>query len=216
MTSRLLSSASILALGLMISTSGTAKADAMHDAAVWEFYLGAHGGLGMLDGKTGDIFGDSYKLKNGNRGVFGGLAGVNLRLGYWLFGLEGDFGLYTKSRLGGVHCNGGFSCKVPMNYHVRGRLGYMMSPNVDVFAAVGLALLDLKYDSSVNIHNKTLSGLSLGAGADIKLGQIAGGLNPVLRIEALYDMYGKKNMGDSYTAKNWDEFTARAAAMFSF
>lgn len=207
MTSRLLSSASVLALGLMIGTSGTAKADAMHDAAVWEFYLGAHGGLGMLDGE------DSSNVTNEkDRGVFGGLVGVNLRLGYWLFGLEGDIGFSSKSRIKGGICDGTFTCKMSKNYHLRGRLGYSVTPNVDLFVAAGRAFLDMKFSTI----KKKLTGLSIGAGTDIKLGQIGGGLNPVLRIEALYDMYGDKNIVGNYSVNDWDDFTVRAAAMFSF
>lgn len=183
MTSRLLSSASVLALGLMISTSGTAKADAMHDAAVWEFYLGAHGGLGMLNGK--DSFDETNKV---DRGIFGGLAGVNLRLGYWLFGLEGDVGFSSKSHVKSGLCDGTFSCKMSTNYHLRGRLGHSVTPNIDLFVAAGRAFLDMDFSST----KKTMKGLSIGGGADIKLGQVNGGLKPVLRIEALYDMLGAK------------------------
>lgn len=215
MTRTLMRTVSSLALGLMVGTANQARADAMHDAAVWEFYLGAHAGLGMLDGKI-DLGANGQKIKHGNRGVFGVLAGINFRQGYWLFGLEGDIGFSSRSRLKGVFCEFGFSCKVSMNYHVRGRLGRMVTPNIDVFTAAGMALLDLEFGLGGQNYKKTLTGLSLGAGADVKLGQIDGGLNPILRLEALYDMYGKKNLGSGYTAKNWDDFTVRAAAMFAF
>ena len=182
----------------------------------WEFYIGVHGGAVFGDGEWSDGF-NNFDL-DGDRAIFGGLAGVNYRQDSIFFGLEGDLGVATGDfdfDFFGSHedgCGNGTWCDV--NGHIRARLGAAFD-NLDLFIAGGLALADGKGGTSVIgfTNNDIFVGWSIGAGADFAISDMW-----KVRLEFLHDDYGHRHpvtIDPNYSSK-WTDNTVRAAAIFEF
>ncbi|MBC8038906.1 MAG: porin family protein [Rhizobiales bacterium] len=183
----------------------------------WEFYIGVHGGGVFGDGDY-DFAGTDLDL-DGDRAIFGGLAGLNYRHDIIFFGLEGDFGFATgdfdfdffSDNQDG--CGNGAWCDY--NGHIRARAGVSVD-SLDLFIAGGLALADGKGGDSAlgGTNNDTFVGWSIGGGADF---EVSDGWK--VRLEFLHDDYGSRHPvkfdTTNYSSK-WTDNTVRAAAIFEF
>lgn len=194
-----------------LGMAGAAQAQGLADLDI-EFYLGAHGGVIDGDGKTYDNVPATYDYDSDTRGILGLLAGVNARSGALLFGVEGDVGFITDTKLDTCSSIGiPQFCRMSTNYHLRGRVGYSFGP-LDLFVAAGGALLDTKISVLGTTDSETLTGYTLGAGGDYAVSDRA-----KVRLEVLRDDYGKKEFTpNNYGVKDWEDWTIRAAAIFTF
>jgi outer membrane immunogenic protein len=180
-----LSALSVSALAADLPLKAAAPA-AKPVAAVNEwagFYVGAHAGYAWIKPRYDETNCCALNPTIGG-GVFGAYAGVNFQSGRFVYGLEGDVGAATHSK---ELSNGYSKISMPWNAHVRGRFGYVVDQYL-LFAAAGLAVAHFKYDDTDpgwGEFSKTLTGLSVGGGAERKLSQ-----NWVARIEYLYDHFG--------------------------
>ncbi len=217
MVREFLSTTSYLAIFAALGAACPAQADSESERKGWEFFLGVHAGVGWLDLGTVTAFPPTTNKLDETRGIIGALAGVNYRQDGWIFGFEADTGFATDRDISGLFCSTrGGSCEAGNNYHVRARVGREVLPGIDLFAAGGLALLRVKAFQFPGTAKKTIAGFSVGGGAEFSMPGSGGRGNPVLRVEALYDNYGNKSVGNLYVVRNFEDFTLRAAAIFPF
>jgi outer membrane immunogenic protein len=179
------------------------KAPEFSPATNWSgFYVGGH--LGYDWGRTrvvdNGVLTESSVPMNGVIG--GGLAGYNWRIGSFVYGLEGDFGV--SSLIGhGVRVEPPSLpnvYKVDVSGNLRGRVGFTVVPDTLLYAAGGLALanFDFRENGTPLGPSNTLAGWTLGAGIDHAFTK-----NLVGRLEYLYADYGHQDFtiapGDTYT-----------------
>ncbi len=179
------------------------------------FYGGLHIGAGFGDIKgLGALAGVDADDKMS--GVVGGvLAGWNVTKNNWLFGVEGDFagtGISGKINILGVNV----SENIRWNGNLRGRIGYLLTPDVLLFGAGGLSIADynIKTDSLIAGNDSSVFvGWTVGGGIE------SAALDNVrLRLEYLYADYGSKRMFNSVGGVNVtpSTHTVRAAIIYHF
>ena len=215
MKQKLLATGSAIAISAMMTLNAQAVDPAPMPQNPLQFYIGLHGGGAW---GRGDVYTDAPAVLGARHssGVLGALAGVQTRQGYWLFGAEADAGFFTHSKFNQA-CDGpDFVCRMKSNYHVRARLGRMISKNVDLFVAGGLALARVRMQiDPIIATSKTMTGLTIGGGADIGVNGLG-----LIRVEVLHDRYSRKQFfgggAGGYGIKNWHDTTVRAAAIFPF
>ena len=207
MNKKIIASSTALIFGA-IGSATAARAQTPYDNL--EFYLGAHGGVLFGDGELYDDVGGIFDTSNATLGLLGVLGGMNIRNEYWFFGVEADVGFALDSSIPSGPCGGVDLCDITTTGHVRGRVGYMLG-NVDLFVAGGLALAHAEMNVLSASHTKTLTGVTIGAGADIAVSD-----KLKARVEVLHDDYGDKEFAPGYGVKNWSDNTVRAAAIFTF
>lgn len=153
----------------------------------WDgFYVGVHGGLGMLKPDYWDENYDPGTSDNAtlNAKVFGLFAGYNVQSANIIYGLEADLGIGSGKQRADDNTWSLFS--MPMNGHVRARVGYS-SGKAMMYVAGGLALanvIDDDTDVSYGKFDKNYIGWSIGGGLEYALYN-----NWQLRAEYLYDQY---------------------------
>lgn len=178
-------------------------------------YAGLHIGLSM-----GQIRGDDTRWGGGIREQdtmkgfsAGALAGWNIEMNQWILGVEGDVSFSgTKGDTLVVGAN--VTEKSHWDAHLRGRAGYLITPDILAFAAGGLALSDLeiKTDNPVAGNDRdVMVGWTIGAGVEANLSDGIRG-----RLEYLYDDYSQKTMFPSVGNVDIDmnRHTVRAALIF--
>ena len=178
-----------------------------------QFYLGVHAGSADGDGKSWDCCSTFDVPGDTRRNNFGLLGGVNLSNGPWSIGVEADYGHMGGQDTGESPPSQTLS-ETPYNYHVRARLGYMITDKINLYIAGGYAGLRAKMyfdDGGLRFVSKTLNGYSVGAGADVSVID-----HGILRLELLHDKYDSRRFSNDYGVDDWKDLTVRAAAIFTF
>jgi outer membrane immunogenic protein len=148
------------------------------------FYAGVNAGFGGFGSNVTDLDSDMFDGEGselnvfGNGGIFGGQVGYNFNADRWVFGVEGDFQGTTFSEdtsVDGDHLAAG-----AWNWFatIRGRAGVTVGDtlfygtggvafiNADFCGADGSCVTDGDEDLD---FTKTLTGYTVGAGAEMKL-----------------------------------------------
>ncbi|MGQ0673891.1 MAG: outer membrane protein [Hyphomicrobium sp.] len=125
------------------------------------FYLGLTYGYagGWTDVSSG---GSSFDIdtEGGNGSLF---AGYNWQFGRIVTGLEADIGI---GDLGGNE--NGISTDLNSLGSVRGRLGYLVTPNFMLFGTAGFAYADIDFSGRGDTVSETLTGYQVGGGTELK------------------------------------------------
>lgn len=180
----------LIALLLPAAAAQAGSAAAPRD---WSgLYAGAHGGW-FWGGVDYDEPGPAPSpIDVGADGPFGGLlVGYSRQSGRLVFGLELDGGAGGADFGSGDEGGNGYSAfEVDWNGHARARAGVALGDTL-LFVAGGLAVARVTLDDSdpgFGHDSATHLGWSLGGGAERALGD-----NLVLRLEYLYDDYGRQD-----------------------
>lgn len=177
------------------------------------FYIGADAGGAWIRGdaytsfiEPGNIVGGFSALNQSRRlessGFIGGVyAGYNWQVTKWVVGIEGDISGIANSNTtatapnlsrAGALLAGGFVFNRSQDWlsTVRGRVGYLVAPNVLLYATGGVAFGENHYAASYTESNggvwqtdirKTSVGYAVGGGGEWMVSQ-----NWLLRAEYLY------------------------------
>jgi outer membrane immunogenic protein len=152
--------------------------------------------------------------------IAGALGGFNFQSDNLVFGVEGDFGLTDANGSGGVAIIDSYTYDMNWNAHLRGRVGLAMDRTL-LFVAGGLAVAEHELGATYNNQmtgsgTETHYGFTIGGGAEYAITD-----NLLLRVEYLYDDYGRKryNFGedpDDHYDADITAHTVRAAVSFKF
>jgi len=205
----------VAAVFALVLVSPARASDYLTDVAAYDWtgvYGGVHAGFIQanvnVDAQTRLIVGEpttdrlnlSYE-RDVDGFVGGALGGVNFQAGYFVFGLDMDFGgvaagdgdgtAHAKGTVGGdviedIH----FQHSMDWNAHVRGRLGFAMD-RVFVYGAGGLAIADFDVKSNRGLQSDQdiddgghATGWSAGGGLEYAITD-----NLLVRAEYLHDDY---------------------------
>ena len=210
--------AGVATFAAFISPALAADVAGAPPADPWEFYVGAHAGGVFGDGEY--RLGSNSQDLDGDRAIFGVLAGLNYRMDTMFLGIEGDVGFATGHfdfDFFGNNvdaCGNGAWCDA--NGHIRARAGLQATQDIDLFVAGGLALADGSGGTSVigTTNNDMFVGWSIGAGVEY-----APTDSWKVRLEFLHDDYGSRHPVPSDTTNyesKWTDNTVRAAVIFDF
>ncbi len=116
------------------------------------FYVGANVGYGMVQGDRvgirtfpANVFVNPVQGSVDGNGVFGGIqAGYNIQYGSIVFGLEADAQL---SGIRGTATGNLVNTRASIDWFgtLRGRLGYLITPNLMIYGTAGGAMTDVNY-----------------------------------------------------------------------
>ena len=199
----------LIGLGSMAALSisavnGFAIADPALDPR-FSFYLGAHGGV---------VDGDALAQENccnypsdGTNGIMGLLGGVNVDMGSYFVGVEGDIGIYLDGELQFPGGNLTGIGELDWNGHLRGLVGTELG-GVEIFAAGGLAIAEATFFEGSSRSTDVLYGWSAGIGVQGKVLS-----NASLRLEFIHDDYSNTDFDSQYSG-NWTDNTVRGALIF--
>jgi outer membrane immunogenic protein len=182
-------------------------------------YVGVHAGY-----LWGDVDVSYEALRGGGEidgFIGGGLAGFNFQSDNLVFGVEGDFGLTDADGSGTEDVVADiYSYDMDWNAHLRGRVGLAIDRTL-LFVAGGLAVAEHElgaiYENPMSgSGTETHYGFTIGGGAEYAISD-----NLLLRVEYLYDDYGRKryNFGEDPDDHYDADITAhivRAAVSFKF
>jgi len=173
-----------VALAVVGAMSVSAPAPAHAQKWFDGLYLGLHTGAGWGDHDRETIFGfqNSY---SSDGWLFGGHLGFSVQNGPFVFGLEGDIaGTTIRGDDAGV---GGTKDQSQFDHlwSVRGRVGYVVMPQLLVFATAGWGFADIKH---VNFSSPGCCGTH-GVDGFTWGGGIQWALNNVLSVRAEYRNY---------------------------
>jgi outer membrane immunogenic protein len=117
--------------------------------------------------------------------LLGGFAGYNYQVGNIVAGAEADIGYSWEEGE-----NAGFTSESGVEGSLRARLGYVVSPNILLYATAGGAAKDLEVSDSVTgtSDNNTMLGWTAGGGADVMVTERVFG-----RAEYRYTDFGSDN-----------------------
>lgn len=178
------------------------------------FYAGVFGGAVFYNGQV-DFTNGSGNLSttDGTLGTAGLLFGIRLQPNDWFYGGEVDGGL-SFGQVSTTYAPGCSTfaewCDQVGSMHARGIVGRSVN-GVDVFASAGLAVASIKYADSGPGVAATLTGYSLGLGAEFDVKQ-----HVALRVEFLHDRFGDHGIHAPVYNGKWSQNTVRAAAIFHF
>lgn len=175
------------------------------------FYFGA--GLGYASG-TSDIDGSSGIFSLDQNGFLGSVfAGYNWQMGSTVAGLEADIG---AGNLGG---SGGFGASrvttdLNMVGSVRGRLGFLLTPQALAYATAGVAWAD--YDLKAtggNTASNTFVGYQIGGGLEYMMAP-----QWTMRLEYVFTGLGSERIdqGPVINKYDLDYHTVRAGLAYKF
>jgi outer membrane immunogenic protein len=189
-------------------------------------YVGAHGGFASFKPRHVDVLDASYNANpTVDGGVFGVMGGYNLQSGNIVYGGEGDFGFGTHSKQTNGAINDYTKFAMPMNGHLRARLGYALGQTL-FFVAGGVSFAQFKnddIDANYGSFSQARMGWTIGAGVEHAVTK-----NWIVRAEYLYDRFGSKTSNISYSAVvtveerpydvrlKPDMHTVRAALIYKF
>jgi opacity protein-like surface antigen len=176
-------------------------------------YAGVFGGAILYDGHVDWSDGSSYSVHNGTLGSAGLLFGVRLQQDDWFYGgeVDGDLSFGQVRTTSGDGC-AAFAewCDHVASAHARGIVGRNVN-GVDIFASAGLAVAAVKIADAQSGVTATLTGYSLGLGAEFDVNQ-----HLALRVEGLHDRFGDHAIHSPAYNGKWSQNTVRAAAIFHF
>jgi outer membrane immunogenic protein len=116
--------------------------------------------------------------------LLGAFAGYNWQVGNMVAGAEADIG-YNWSE----GSNGGYDTESGVEGSLRARLGYVISPNIMLYATAGGAAKDLEVSDDIagGSDSNTMLGWTAGGGADIMVTE-----NVFGRVEYRYTDFGSE------------------------
>lgn len=147
-------------------------------------WSGPYAGVSLGYGFSGDTeFDTSPSNTVGTDGfLLGAFGGYNWQSGNIVAGAEADIGYNWAEG-----SNAGFDSKSGLEGSLRARLGYVVSPNILLYATAGGAAKDLEVKDDFGARdNNTMLGWTAGAGADIMVTE-----NVFGRVEYRYTDFGK-------------------------
>jgi outer membrane immunogenic protein len=149
-------------------------------------WSGPYAGVSVGYGFSGDTEVDTSPSNTiGTDGfLLGAFGGYNWQSGNIVAGAEADVG-YSW----GEGSNAGFDSESGMEGSLRARLGYVVSPNILLYATAGGAAKDLEVTDDFGASdNNTMLGWTAGAGADIMVTE-----NVFGRVEYRYTDFGNES-----------------------
>jgi outer membrane immunogenic protein len=177
------------------------------------FYLGVTaGGSFGSPAVRGDFGNTGIDISGATGGV---LAGYNWQAGRMVLGVESDFSL---TNLDGARANAAgttFKADIDKMGSMRGRVGFLMTPSMMLYATGGLAWagVDLTSVGSPIRTSEFLRGWQLGTGVEWKFAP-----NWTLRTEYIYTDLGDRTFGVGGQTNQFDLnfHTVRAGLTFKF
>lgn len=155
-------------------------------------WSGAYAGVSLGYGFSGDTNVDDgiSTTSVGTDGfLLGAFGGYNWQAGNIVAGAEADIG-YSWDK----GSNGGYESESGVEGSLRARLGYVVSPNILLYATAGGAAKDLEVRDTVlgGSDSNTMLGWTAGAGADVMVTE-----NVFGRVEYRYTDFGNEtfNLG---------------------
>jgi opacity protein-like surface antigen len=197
------------AIGVAMLPLGAAQAQTAFD---WSgLYVGVHGGF--LDGSV-HVSDEGIPASGNLQGPLAGiLAGYNFPaspVAPAVVGVEADFGFGELNGTGSATdaVTGVFTYDFDWDAHARLRVGMPMGTAMPFVAGgIAFAALHISEGGSVISAGGIYTGLTLGAGLDLKLAP-----NMIARIEGLADHYMRKTF-DDYSV-DFSAWTVRGAFIF--
>ena len=119
--------------------------------------------------------------------LLGGFAGYNYQVGNMVAGAEADIGYSWEDG-----SNAGLTSESGVEGSLRARLGYVVSPNVMLYATAGGAAKDLEVSGGGVSDSNTMLGWTAGGGADIMVTEQVFG-----RVEYRYTDFGSETFATS-------------------
>lgn len=142
-------------------------------------WAGPYAGVTLGYGFSGNT--DVSGLEIETDGVLGSaFIGSNYQFGNIVAGVEADIGY---SDVNGS--NGGFESQSGVEGSLRARLGYVVTPDILLYATAGGAAQDLEVSSAAGSDSNTMLGWTAGGGADVKVTE-----NVFVRGEYRYTDFG--------------------------
>ena len=146
-------------------------------------WSGPYAGVTLGYGFSGETEADALAGSNtiGTDGfLLGGFAGYNYQVGNMVAGAEADIGYSWEEGE-----NAGLTSESGVEGSLRARLGYVVSPNILLYATAGGAAKDLELSGGGFSDNNTMLGWTAGAGADVMVTE-----NIFGRVEYRYTDFG--------------------------
>lgn len=147
--------------------------------------------------------------------VIGGGVGYDWRIAnYWVVGLEADLMYSSISGTGNI---GNVQATQDFKWlgFAGGRVGFLITPSMLAYFKGGAAIADISFvTNTVGGASNTRWGYGLGGGIEMQLPQVAQGLS--IRGEAMYDGFGKSNIGPGLAVVNNDVITVTIGAVKKF
>ncbi len=130
-------------------------------------------------GETEDDFDNSIDTDGF---LLGGFAGYNYQVGNIVAGAEADIGYSWEDG-----SNAGVTSESGVEGSLRARLGYVVSPNILLYATAGGAAKDLELSAAGDSDSNTMIGWTAGGGADVMVTERVFG-----RVEYRYTDFGSE------------------------
>lgn len=127
--------------------------------------------------------------------LLGGFLGYNWQVGNMVAGAEADIGYSWEDG-----SNAGYTSDSGVEGSLRARLGYVVSPNILLYATAGGAAKDLKVSDGTFSDRNTMLGWTAGAGADIMVTEQVFG-----RVEYRYTDFGSDTFNFGGTTADVDD-----------
>jgi outer membrane immunogenic protein len=145
-------------------------------------WTGPYAGVTLGYAFAGDTNADTpFNNEIGTDGfLLGGFAGYNYQMGNFVAGGEADIGYSWEEG-----SNAGLTSESGVEGSLRARLGYVVSPNILLYATAGGAAKDLEVSGGGFSDSNTMIGWTAGGGADIMVTD-----NVFGRVEYRYTDFG--------------------------
>ncbi|MEW9807547.1 outer membrane protein [Mesorhizobium marinum] len=160
-------------------------------------WTGAYAGVTLGYGFAGNT--DAAAPFNNEIGtdgfLAGGFVGYNYQVGNMVAGAEADIGYSWEDG-----SNAGLTSESGVEGSLRARLGYVISPNVMLYATAGGAAKDLEVSGGGFSDSNTMIGWTAGGGADIMVTE-----NVFGRVEYRYTDFGSDTFNLGGTSADVDD-----------
>jgi outer membrane immunogenic protein len=140
-------------------------------------YAGVTLGYGFAGETEDETFGNTIDTDGF---LLGGFAGYNYQVGNIVAGAEADIGYSWEEG-----SNAGLTSESGVEGSLRARLGYVMSPNILLYATAGGAAKDLEVSGGGFSDSNTMIGWTAGVGGDVMVTE-----NIFGRVEYRYTDFG--------------------------
>ena len=127
--------------------------------------------------------------------LLGGFAGYNYQVGNIVAGAEADIGYSWEDG-----SNAGLTSESGVEGSLRARLGYVVSPNILLYATAGGAAKDLEVSGGGFSDSNTMIGWTAGGGADVMVTE-----NVFGRVEYRYTDFGSDTFNLGGTSADVDD-----------
>ena len=144
-------------------------------------WTGAYAGVTLGYGFAGETEDETFDNQVDTGGFLaGGFVGYNYQGGNIVAGAEADVGYSWADG-----SNAGLTSESGVEGSLRARLGYVISPQILLYATAGGAAKDLEVSAATGSDSNTMIGWTAGAGADIMITEQVFG-----RVEYRYTDFG--------------------------